>query len=662
MKLDKIIHATQYYRTPTPRPNEWEGDISKFEGYNIDAFQIRINWRWNERREGEYDFSDVDALMELAKKYNRKVIIKFLLECAPQYVFDKYNAYIIGPKGEVVRGGAHGAFYGGWRPCFNNPDVRRRAAMFVEKVVERYADCENLILWNVWNEIRNRPIEECFCPNCRREYATYLKNKFGTIEKLNSFYGAAEDSFETIALPSMPHGFWDMYEFKKHKAGDNLSSWLRFVYQAIKKHDTTRPIMTHVGFCAAFQANLGDVCDDFTVSKEVDFYGTSTPCRTKMDKEENRLDFQLLNDYMRCVDPDYFVHEIYPGLGMFYSEYDDEFDMTFKQYSAVSSGAKGVVYWQYRSERVGNEQDCAGLARADGSARDVLNSVKAFGADVHKLSDVLKSATIKPSDVAIVFDFDSKLMGEIEESCGQLYEFSSGKYDLYYRNSHMGMYRALRRLNYGVDYASTTKPENFKNYKVLYFPYYSMLKPDVAKAIEEFVRDGGIVLADDGFGMRQTNTWFNPYDVELKPVITARVRERRKGDRYHVNYNGKGFDAKLFKTEYAVENADVLMTFDDGTPALQRVSYGKGQIYLFGFSIGYMNFDENNSVTDEFIEKLLGEADIKKYKYSDLANGIYERRMVCADGRELVFLFNTDDEPKSVAGRSIKKGVKFFID
>ena len=91
MIFDNIIHGTQYYRTPTPLPSEWEGDISRMADWELDAMQIRINWRWNERRENEYDFSDVDRLMELTEKHNRKVIIKFLLECAPQYIFDKYE-------------------------------------------------------------------------------------------------------------------------------------------------------------------------------------------------------------------------------------------------------------------------------------------------------------------------------------------------------------------------------------------------------------------------------------------------------------------------------------------------------------------------------------------------------------------------------------------
>ncbi len=76
------------------------------EEFNIDAFQIRMNWRWNERKEDEYDFSNVDKLLELEEKNGRKVMMKFLLECAPQYIYEKYDGTRIGPKGEKLRPGA----------------------------------------------------------------------------------------------------------------------------------------------------------------------------------------------------------------------------------------------------------------------------------------------------------------------------------------------------------------------------------------------------------------------------------------------------------------------------------------------------------------------------------------------------------------------------
>ena len=644
MIFDTIIHGTQYYRSPTPLPEEWEGDIANLENFNLDVMQIRINWRQNETREDEYDFSDVDRLMELAEKYNRKVVIKFLLECAPQYVFDKYGGERIGPKGEKIRGAYHGAFYGGWRPCFTNPDVQRRAVLFVEKVAQRYKDRKNLLFWNAWNEIRNRPVEDCFCPHCRKAFGKYLQDKFGTIERLNAFYGATEESFEGIALPAMPHGYWDIFEFKKFKGGTELYNWLRFVYEGIRKYDKARPIMSHVGFTSAFQLSISDVCDDYSVSKAVDFWGTSVPCDSAMDTHEKRQDFLMLNDFLRSVDENYFVHEIYPGLGMF-RWYDTQFDMRFKLYGALSSGAKGMLYWQYRAERLGHENDCAGIMRMDGSPREVAFEAKAFGENLHKDMQYFVGSQAKKAEVAIVFDFDSMLMSEIEDSCGADYSFDFGDAKFYYRNAHAGMYRMLHNADYPVDYISATQPEKFKNYKVLYFPYYAMLNNAIVPYLEAFTKNGGIVIADEGFGMRTQNTWMQPYDIDCKPLLMARLRERRVAPNEYVEYKGESLKVSPYKTEYAVENAKTLLFFKDGTSALQKVGFGKGEIYLFGFSIGYSYYMNGGAVWKELIEELLQSVGVKKYAYADALNGIYEKRLTNKDS-ETVFLFNNTKAQK----------------
>lgn len=647
MLFNEIIHGTQYYRTPTPLPEEWEGDIANFEEFNLDVFQIRINWRWNEKEEGVYDFSDVDRLMDLAEKYNRKVIIKFLLECAPQYVFDKYGGTRIGPRGEQLRGGAHGAFYGGWRPCFTNPDVQKAAVRFVEKVAERYHDRKNLILWNAWNEIRNKPIEDCFCPHCRAAFGKYLKNKFHTIENLNSFYGTAEESFETIALPAMPHGYWDIYEFKKFKGGVELAEWLRFVYDAVRKYDKVHPVMSHVGFTGAFQNNIGDVCDDYTVSKAVDFWGTSIPCSTGMHTHENRLDFLMLNDFVRAVDENYFLYEIYPGLGMFKLDYDTPFDMNFKLYGALASGAKGLLYWQYRAERVGHENDCAGIMRMDGSPREVAYAVKDFGDDIKKNMSFFVGAKAEKADIAIVFDFNSMLMSEIEDSCGADYSFDLANPQFYYRNAHAGMYRMLRNSNYNVDYIGVTNLEKFGDYKVLYFPYYTMLDPTIIPYLQRFLEKGGIVIADEGFGMRTLNTWMQPYDIDCKPLMTARMRERRFVLDEHIEYHCQRAKIRPYKTQYNVENADVFMRFADGSPAVQVLNYESGKIYLFGFSIGYSYYEDNDKIWEKVMGDILSTAEVKKYAYSDSENGIYEKRLTGGD-KEAVFIFNNSESKKQI--------------
>jgi len=235
--MDKYLFATQYYRSPTPLENEWENDLINMSNFNLDTIQIRINWRNNERKENYYDFSDVDKLLVLAHKYNKKVIIKFLLECAPQYIFDKYEGTRIGPRGEKLRPAYHGAFYGGWQPCFSSTKIQSRAVKFVKEVVNRYKDNKDIILYNAWNEIRNRPIEDCFCSHCKKGFQDYLKNKFKTIEKLNKFYGASEESFETINLPSTSHGVWDIYEFKKWRGEVVNHQKVKMIYDAIRSVD-----------------------------------------------------------------------------------------------------------------------------------------------------------------------------------------------------------------------------------------------------------------------------------------------------------------------------------------------------------------------------------------------------------------------------------------
>ncbi len=646
MYFDKIIYGTQYYRSPTPLKEEWAGDIANLKKYGLSVMQIRINWRNNERAEGKYDFSDVDELLRLAEKNGVKVVMKFLLECAPQYVFDKLGGARIGSKGEELRGGYHGAFFGGWKPCFNNPEVKAAARKFVEKVAERYAGNKNVILWNVWNEPRNKPVEECFCPHCRKAFGEYLKGKFGTIEKMNAFYGATEESFENINLPAMPHGYWDIYEFKKFLAGETQYNNLRFVYEGIRKFDKTRPIMSHVGFTAAFQTNLGDMCDDFRASEAVDFWGTSIPCDTDMDTSEKRLDMQMLLDFVRSVDKNFFLHEIYPGLGMF-RWYDTEFDMDFKLYSALSAGARGMVFWQYRAERVGNENDCAGIMYADGTPRKVASSVANFSEVLKKEEKLFAASEAEKAETAIVFDFDSSLMSAIEDGAtADNYSFEAKEPLYYYRKSHAGAYRLLREAGYPADYLPVRDANRFSEYKTLYFPYYPMIKEEVETALEKFVSEGGTAILDEGFGLRTTNTWMQAYDVDTK-LFRARMRERVvTGGKDEIEYNGKKARVSPYKCTYKIENAEVFARLSDGTPAVYEIKYGKGRVYLCCAPIGYSYYETGREVFAELFEKMMAKG-TKKYPYSRVKEGLYQKNLVSEEKRT-VFLMNAGEKPQTV--------------
>jgi len=644
-----FLYGTQYYRAPTPLPSEWEGDMQALTDNNIETLQLRLNWRQNEPREDEYVFDDVDRLMDLAEQYGKKVVIKFLLECAPQYVFDKYDGTRIGPKGEKIPPESHGAFYtGGWLPCFTNPKVASRAAKFVRVTAERYHARKGLSFWNVWNEPRCRPVEECFCPECHRAYGKYLKGKFGTIGALNAFYGVSEDSFEHIAMPGSASGYWDIFEFKMFKSGPCIYDNLKFVYDAIRLYDKTRPIVSHVGGTCGFQCQLGDLCNDFVVAKAVDGWGTSLPLSTCMGSRQERLEYNRLNDFLRCVDPNYFIYEIYPGLGMFEGQYDTTWDMDYKLYSGLAWGTKGLNFWQYRAERVGCELDCAGLVRADGSPRPAIGSVRAFGETLKPLKDSICGFYPKRAEVAIVFDYKSLLVNEIMEARHlQRFGLVPDNALFYYPWAHRGYYWLMRGGNRDVDYVNVGDIARIKDYKVVCFPVYMMYDKAVTPVLEEYVANGGVVIADEGFGLLQENLWMNPYDIPCGKAMTARLRERRRGSN-SLTVGGKKLATAGYYAEYAVKDATTLLTFDDGTPAVSEVRYGKGRINLLGFSLGY-SVTNAEAVADwrPVFDLMTKDVALAKKAYGDFDGDLDERRLYKGD-EEYLFLINASDVEKTV--------------
>ena len=170
-----------------------------------------------------------------------------------------------------------------------------------------------------------------------------------------------------------------------------------------------------------------------------------------------------------------------------------------------------------------------------------------------------------------------------------------------------------------------------------------MLKPKLIPYLQQFVENGGVLIADEGFGLRQANTWIQPYDIECKPLMTARLKERRMTGE-NITYKGESTKIAPFKSYYDVKDAETLMTFDDGVPAVQKTSYGKGSIYLFGFSVGYSYSLTKAKVWERLVGEILNEVGVKKLVYAD-GDMVYEKHLINGED-EIVFLFNNSNEEK----------------
>src|SRR5690606_16702872 len=126
--------------------------------------QYRPQWRWHESVRGRYVFDDLDQLFDLAEQNGLRVVLKPMLETAPDWAFQELGGTRIGFHGVPISPVAIGSFYvGGWLPCFDNPDVRAAANAFVQQLVKRYRQHPALWFYDAWNEPRSRPLGQCHC-------------------------------------------------------------------------------------------------------------------------------------------------------------------------------------------------------------------------------------------------------------------------------------------------------------------------------------------------------------------------------------------------------------------------------------------------------------------------------------------------------------------
>lgn len=660
--FDHIIYGTQYYRAPTPLSDEWEADLEKAAAANLEAIQLRVQWRWHERRKGEITYDDNDRLFELAEKYGLKVIIKFMMENAPEWLYREYDCYRIDNEGIVIPAGAAAAYYvGGWVPCFDHPGVREEGARFISAIVERYKDRDSLIAWNAWNEPLVRPFGECCCEHSAASFRSWLEQQWGTIENFNAFTGKAWGDWQEVGPPRLysktenqfGSDFTELYFWKKW-AMWACADRVKWVYDTVKAGDPGRPCYAHVGGASILQIILAFATDDRQVAEKVDYYGSSLPSPlissgTPETPEYDRgiWNISLVCDWLRAVSPDYWINEIYNYVGKWPQENVRDADLYYRNLMCVAHGAKGLVYWQFHMERLGTESEDDGLVTIAGEHTERLDWASQIGAFLKKHGKDLREATVPPGDVTIVYDISSDLMSAIQEAYFSGHDVH-GHLDSPYKVALRGLYLHLWREGLTVDFVDARDHDLFMGRSVICLPYPVILSEPMQESLRQFVHEGGILLSDPCPGLREENTWVAP----ICPPETLREVFGCRQTRYVYQHDGLTFrpesgscmDVSGSMAEFGEleDGARVIAHWDNGTPAAVEHMYGEGKAVLLGFQPGCQPYGRIKAWFHDFIRKKAG----LQSGWSKTADGGEIRRLNHAAG-DFVFIFNPNDAEHS---------------
>ncbi len=646
-KIREFIYGVQYYRAPTPLPEEWEGDIRRIKEKGFNIIRLRPQWRWHERKKGEFFWDDLDRLFDLAERYGLYVSLKFMLETAPQWLYREYDCERVDLLGNKIRPGAIGAYYvGGWLPCFDHPGVRKEASRFIEAVVKRYKGRKNLLIWNAWNEPRSRPIHECCCEESKKSYRRWLKEKFGTIEELNRFLGKAWGEWEDIEPPGMIKDYAEMYLWRQW-AMWSVADRVRWVYEEIRKHDREHPIITHVGSCSVTQDVAGDPSLDWLNAQQVDFYGSSFPVFPEqyLPVYYHRSNASMICDWIRSVSPYFWINELYPDLHNWRREAKAE-NVRRWVWTTVAHGAKGILYWQYRAERLGNESNGNGLMNIDGSDTPKSKEAERIGGVLKRYASLFREFRVPEAEVGIVYDHRSDLISRIEHTPEIRSPGFEAMPEYPYKLSIYGSYTLFWENSIPVDWIPSQEIERVERYRVVYLPVPYIVDKRIAETLIRFVEKGGVLISEASLGLRAENTWVNlrvpPLGLDKLFGCWEEGRLAMEGERrLNVERMGMSIPATEMITWFEGKGGEVVGRWEDGRAGMVISEYGKGKAILVGAYMGATYMRKRDDTLIEFIRRLLleeGKIEIP-VKLENVEGKVYTRILVRGE-EVMIFLLN----------------------
>ena len=619
-----FIYGAQYYRAPTPPSQYWQRDLYIMKEAGYTDIKYWAQWRWSNRNEGEYNFEDLDALMELAHETGLRVTINVICDVCPSYIYEKYpDCLTVDITGTpLIPHEVSCRQIGGYPgPCYNHKEALKERLKFIEVLVNRYKDHPAMFMWDMWNEPehnlkRRSPKFEnlfCYCDNCKKAFITWLKEKYKEVNNLNKIWGRCYTDFSQVELPRTGETIGDFLDYRLFML-DTLAKEAEMRVNLAKKTDPNHIVYLHpvpnTGDC--FNSLTG--VDDFKMSLPCDcFAGTTNgfptqPLQTTSSAKgkvcynvESHLRYGSVAMYPKELDKQDFLNVFIPQIGL---------------------GIKGFLHWQFNAETLGVEAPAWGLNPYNSAYDFYRPKDDALKAEIKEDRSFVGS---KETGEYLRELFDKGLL-EAKPKDAEIAIYKSTSNDIVHFcmnqniddlvNSVNGWTKTLYAMSGNITYVNDS--EVFKgldkNIKVLIMPYVYALNPPLARKLLDFVEQGGILVTEPHLGAYNTefnrivkgmgslmSCFFDIFEVHatsalhLEKDVTPSLQEDATDDlgKAMKAFGGLGSEEFLVKykdinllgfkryAEYVGEGVKALGTYKD-RPVIAKKEIGKGAVICLG--------------------------------------------------------------------------------
>jgi beta-galactosidase len=412
--------------------------------------------------------------------------------------------------------------------------------------------------------------------------------------------------------------------------------------------------MTHVASSAYLGTLTANIWDEWLLAEPVDLFGTSSFPRWLMDDDPAIHLFHLEMTRDAAEGKPVWQAELQGGRGRRQGQastpHPSPASIKSWIWHNLAIGSKGVMFWQWRPELLGPESPGYGLCSPSGASTDRTAAAAEMAKLIAGVDELAESRPVPPH-VGIVVSRKTPLIAFATERSMQLYA-----------DALLGAYRAFLDRNVAIEFIHEDRLERDgvpAAITSLYWPMPSYVASGVAGVLAEFVRGGGLLVAEGSPGAYIEHGTFAarvpPHG--LSRVFGAEVVDSDISDEIEIDLGGARVRGAWSFDLLRPEEALVIGRFRDGSPAAVENRFGRGRAVLVG-SYPSLAYETTRDLgTGAWI------AETTAGPLNPGVRGLLTRRHAAGD-RSLLVVVNTGDAPlqdaiPSSAPLELTEGLEF---
>lgn len=541
----------------------WKEDIQLMHEASVNLVSVGIfSWARLEPEEGVFDFGWMDRLLDALHDGGIAVDLATGTASPPPWAVHRYP--------DIVPVTAEGVPLGvGSRQHYapTSPDYRRLAGNLARAVGERYATHPAVRMWHVNNEYACH-VRSDFSTHAEKSFREWLRARYGSIEALNAAWGTTFWSqhyaqFDEVQPPRAapttqnPCAVLDFRRF----TSDSILELFVMERDILREAGVQQPITTN--FMGPFPA-----LDYWKWAAEVDFVSDDNYPDPRDPAAFRQAAFA--RDLMRSLKPGHpwLLMEQAPNAVQWRPNNAPKAPGQMAAWSeqAIARGSDGVMYFQWRQSRAGQEKFHSAMVPQSGTRSRTWQEIRRLGNDLAER----RADTPDPGEVAIMWDWENAwALDQVDLPA-----------DINYTEQVFIWYQALHRAHIQCSFVKPTS--ELSGFKVIIAPTLYLLAETGAENLKSFVESGGTLVTTAFTDIVNEHDHFREggYGVQLGDVLGGQpidIYGVESADGLHLTTNdGDTVEPQVMVETFELVSGTAEWALSDGTAGMVVNSYGAG--------------------------------------------------------------------------------------